>query len=60
MPADIRSIDVRHLPAAKEDEAYEDHENVVQEVVETICMRNRRKSAYVDSLHAFRRFGEAW
>lgn len=31
-PANIRSIDVRHLSAAEEDETYQDHADVVQEV----------------------------
>ena len=33
MPANFGGADVRHLPAAEEDEAYKDYENVVQEVV---------------------------
>ena len=31
-PTNIRSPDVWHFPAAEEDEAYEDHATVVQEV----------------------------
>lgn len=31
-PTDVRSVDVRHFPAAEENEAYEDHTDVVQEV----------------------------
>lgn len=32
MPADVGSAHVWYLPVAKEDEAYEDHKDVVQEV----------------------------
>ena len=35
MPPHERGIDVRHFPVAEEDAAYEDHEDVVQEVA--IC-----------------------
>jgi NADH dehydrogenase (ubiquinone) Fe-S protein 7 len=38
VPVDIcRSTYVRHFPAAEEDEAYQDHPYVVQEVSESIC-----------------------
>jgi hypothetical protein len=36
MPTNIRGADVRYLPAAEEDAAYEDHEDVVQEVGEMV------------------------
>jgi len=35
VPADVGSVNVWHFPAAKEDEAYQDHAYVVQEVSAT-------------------------
>lgn len=33
MPTHSRGADVRYIPVAEEDEAYQDHKDVVQEVV---------------------------
>ena len=45
-PSHIRSSDVWYLPATEEDEAYQDHENVVQEVMNLVLFVMRSFTAF--------------